>query len=169
MMIALRSLVPLVLALLATGAAGWTLHREMTRVPQEWQAVVRRQAAEDADRLTALPAQPLPPIARFTAVRDKPLFSPLRRPSGATVEEVAVPEDAPRSAPAPARPLRATLRGIVGVGEARKAILQAGPGGPVYIAPGEELDGWTLVDIHPDAVDFARDGRTTTLTLSYKP
>jgi hypothetical protein len=96
-------------------------------------------------RLAAVPASApapalatLPPLTSFSAIVERPLFSPSRRPPpGASAE-----------------PLVAShyrLLGVVATGPKKRAFLADGVR-HVDIAEGDRLDGWTVKQIGADSV-----------------
>ena len=107
-----------------------------------------------------MPKYDPPPIERFAAALDRPLFSPDRRP----------PEDEPTGAGVVEdRALSATLQGVVFRTSGSVALLTAvGESSPVRVSEGELFLGWRLLEIHPDNVVFGREEETVTLELIYK-
>jgi hypothetical protein len=101
-----------------------------------------------------------PPIERFAAALDRPLFSQDRRPPEDEPAETGVVED---------RALSATLQGILFATSGSVALLTAvGESAPLRVSEGELFLGWRLLEIHPDNVVFGRDEETVTLELIYK-
>lgn len=96
----------------------------------------------------------LPPIVRFTAVFQRPLFSPLRRP------------DLPERQPGAANGLggRYQLLGVVHAGEVRRALVADGDR-KVELHEGSLLDGWTAMQIDHDRVVFSSSAGRAVLTL----
>jgi hypothetical protein len=95
-----------------------------------------------ADAVSSSPALPtLPPVARFAAIAERPLFSPSRRP-------------APGEKAAPAGPgieQRYHLLGLINTGDTRRALLSEGKR-RFAIAEGAALEGWTVTRIEHDSV-----------------
>lgn len=87
-----------------------------------------------------------PPAAVYAALTEHPLFTPSRRPP------------APEIAPADAPPPGIALLGVAGVGEARVATLRTGAGETLRVAPGAEVDGWTVARIEPRRVTLRLGG-----------
>jgi hypothetical protein len=82
----------------------------------------------------------LPPLASFSAIVERPLFSPSRRP--------------PPGAGAAAGPLVAShyqLLGVVATGPKKRAFFADGAR-RIDIAEGGRLDGWTVKQIGTDSV-----------------
>jgi hypothetical protein len=95
---------------------------------------------------------PLPPASNFSAVLDRPLFSPSRRP------------------PARQDPIgsglagRYQLLGLISAGDARHALIADGDR-RFEIAEGAALDGWTVARIEQDRVVLSSSVGRTVLTL----
>ena len=106
-----------------------------------------------------MPKYDPPPIERFAAALDRPLFSPDRRP----------PEGEPSAGVVEDRALSATLQGILFATSGSVALLTAvGESSQVQVSEGDLFLGWRLLEIHPDNVVFERDEETVTLELIYK-
>jgi hypothetical protein len=84
---------------------------------------------------------PLPALATFSAVFERPLFSPLRRPPSAAGPPVA--ENG--------LPPRYQLVGVVRAGAVRRALIIEGANRRDVIEGGV-LDGWTIAHIEQDRV-----------------
>jgi hypothetical protein len=117
-------------------------------------------ASDQAIEVPEMPKYDPPPIERFAAALDRPLFSADRRP---TAEEPVAPgavED---------RALTATLSGILFSNLEGVALLsQIGETTVVRVSQGDQYLGWRLLEIYPDHVVFEREGETVTLELIYK-
>ena len=111
-------------------------------------------SAAASDRPAPAPAAaPLPPLATFSAVFERPLFAPSRRP--AESDKPAIPE---------AGLGRYQLLGVVDQGGARRALVADG-GRAVEIAEGVALDGWTVTRIEQDRVLLSSPSGQTILRL----
>jgi hypothetical protein len=96
---------------------------------------------------------PLPPLATYAAIVERPLFAPSRRPpSGVGATQGAAIES------------RYRLLGIVAAGPRKKAFVADGAR-RVEIGEGDALDGWTVKEIGPDRVKLASPSGETALTL----
>jgi hypothetical protein len=161
MMANLRGL--LLLALLVTASAMLALRiRDDLQRPPETLAVVMPDTAASGQtvEIPEAPKYHPPPIERFAAALDRPLFSQDRRPPEDEPTGTGVVED---------RALSATLQGILFATSGSVALLTAvGESAPVRISEGELFLGWRLLEIHPDNVVFERDGETVMLELIYK-
>jgi hypothetical protein len=161
---ALRSLLVLLVLAAISAALGLRIQDELQRPPEIPGAVEPDQASDgnDADQTIEIPEMPRydpPPMERFAAALDRPLFSPDRRPSA----------DAP-AAPGPEpQALTATLQGILFANEGSVALLTAvGEATPVRVSQGEVFLGWRLMEINADSVVFEKDGETVMLELIYR-
>lgn len=113
----------------------------------EARAETRDAETLSVEQLAALQLPPLPPLSRFNAILERPLFSPTRRPeeddsgtvAGATLEELNA---------------QWRLTGIMLVGAELKALLQQRSGDVQRIlGTGMPLDdSWVLTEVHPDHI-----------------
>jgi hypothetical protein len=95
----------------------------------------------------------LPPLTNFSAIVERPLFSPSRRP--------------PPGVSAAAGPLVASryrLLGVLATGPKKRAFLADGAR-RVDVAEGERLDGWTVKQIGADSVRLSSSDGEAVLTL----
>jgi hypothetical protein len=161
MMPNLRSL--FLLLLLATASAVLALRiRDDLQRPSETPAAAGFDGAASGQtiEIPEMPKYDPPPIERFAAALDRPLFDPQRRPPEGEPTGTGVVED---------RALSATLNGILFANSGSVALLTAvGESSPVRVSEGELFLGWRLLEIHPDNVVFERDEETVTLELIYK-
>jgi hypothetical protein len=114
---------------------------------------VRPLAAPPASASAPLVA-PLPPLASYAAIVERPLFSPSRRP--------------PPGAPAiqgPSIESRYRLVGIVATGPKRKAFVAEGAQRR-EIAQGDTLDGYTVSEIGQDRVKLTSPSGEAVLKLA---
>lgn len=107
-------------------------------------------------RLSERPAEAVPPelnpladvLPALKAIRERPLFSPSRRPprpAPAPVAQVVVPT-APPPTPAPA--LR--LIGIVQDPENAAGVVKRSAGPTIVLRTGDPIDGWAVSEIGPE-------------------
>jgi hypothetical protein len=109
------------------------------------------------------------PLTSLSATRDRPVFSPSRRPPPLPVVAAPyVPPPPPPPAPPPPEPDRPllTLSGTIagrtgGVGIFTKQNDNA----PVYLRIGEDYQGWVLRAVRGREATFERDNRTATLAV----
>lgn len=101
-------------------------------------------APEPARSDTRRPANPLWAIAieTLSATRDRPLFSPSRRPSAAP--EAPPPPPAPVAVAAPAQPRFSLVGTVVGTADRYGIFLDPASGSVVRLRPGEAHEGWVL-------------------------
>jgi general secretion pathway protein N len=104
----------------------------------------------------------------LSQTRDRPLFSPSRRPPPPTIEAPppAVPVMAEAKPPAN-EPPPFDLVGVVVGGDARFVLLANHGGGAVSrLRPGDEQDGWRVGEISTRSVVLEREGREESLALA---
>lgn len=92
-----------------------------------------------------------PAVPEFPEIEARPLFTPDRRPATG-------PADAPQ----------AEYFAVIGIGttaESATALLRVGEHNVRRIRPGDEVEGWTVAAILPDAVTLTRDGESLRLAL----
>jgi hypothetical protein len=161
MMSHLRGLFVLILLATASAALALRIQDDLQRPPETPDSIDPDAAAPgQAIEVPELPKYEPPPIERFAAAFDRPLFSPDRRPSAEEPVAIGVVED---------QVLSATLQGILFATSGSVALLTAvGETTPVNVSQGELFRGWRLVEIHPDNVVFEKDDETVTLELIYK-
>lgn len=112
-----------------------------------------RQAKAEA------PAPPtMPPLQRFSAVTERPLFSPSRQPPLQASDDS---EGAWSSF---------ALAGIVITPDSREALIRHGkPPTIAHLREGQNLEGWVVRSILPDRVVFAGGDTLHELRLTPKP
>jgi hypothetical protein len=102
------------------------------------------------------------PLDRLSVTRERPLFSPSRRPPpppSAPVAQSAAPV-LPPAAPS------VDLFGIVSDEEGARAIVRAGPGNKILrIRVGDEIGGWKVSQIEGRKLVLSLGERSTTFTL----
>jgi general secretion pathway protein N len=112
----------------------------------------------------AAPATPLAgqPLDALRASRERPLFSPTRRPP----PPPAVVERSPDPPPPPPPPPNVALFGIVmDAGEAR-AIVRTAPAADVLrVRTGDDIGGWKVAEIEGRRLVLSLDGRLATFTM----
>ena len=99
------------------------------------------------------------PLAKLLATRDRPLFSPNRRPPA--------PPPAPIAAapPPPAPPPDVTLLGVVIDRERARAIVRSGSAKIERVQIGDDIGGWKVSQIEGRRLLLALDGREAAFTL----
>ncbi len=114
-----------------------------------------------APPLPDLPAEPsfvMAPAESFSAILERPLFSPTRRPpaEGTVTIESGPPE------------LEVTLVGIIISSEEQIAIIKPKGGSKfVRLSEGDNFQGWTLETIEPDRITFRRGDIEEHIELTY--
>ena len=111
-----------------------------------------------ANPLAALTLEKLP------TTRERPLFSPDRRPPHKAEATIAAAPPPP-----PANPPGLSLLGIVSAPRDAHAIVRvAGTDKPRALRRGTTIDGWRVIAIDPQHLTIGRDGRETTVAM-FKP
>lgn len=117
-----------------------------------------------AAEFTATDPFVLPPLAAFAEIVERPVFSPTRRlPSDAKPESETVD-----AVPTPSGSLDLVVVGII-TGPRELALLRSASGGRLRpMAEGDELSGWTLVEIEPFRLVFRREGDEQMFEIEYR-
>ncbi len=138
-------------------ALAWTVYWEIQMgMPEPVEA-----AGGQAPPLSDLPAEPsfvMAPAESFSAILERPLFSPTRRPpaEGTVTIESAEPE------------LEVTLVGIIISSEEQIAIIKPKGGSQfVRLSEGDSFQGWVLETIEPDRITFQRGDIEEHIELTY--
>ncbi|HWE72693.1 MAG TPA: hypothetical protein VG328_05990 [Stellaceae bacterium] len=136
-----------VAAVLTVLAAGFG-----SAVALEWSAPAVSSAAEapppakSAKATDAAPVYSLAPLSTFSAVMDRPLFSPDRRPAPGVSETLGSWS-------------ALVLAGIVVTPDSHEVLIAHGtPPKLVHLQEGQSVDGWTVRAIEPDHVVVANGG-----------
>jgi hypothetical protein len=144
----------LLAAALAVPYLLWTRDED---VPPAVAASVARPAAEAPEAATGAPGEApadafvLPPLERFTAVVERPLFSPTRRlpvPTAPVVAEASAP--APTPEPIAAGPAEPELRFFGTVrehGAAAALVTYPATAEVARLAPGDTVGEWRVVEV----------------------
>jgi hypothetical protein len=120
-------------------------------------------AAEGQQESAALPS-PLAaqPLDRLSATRERPLFSPTRRPQPPPPVVAAAPEPPPPPAPPP----NVALFGIVMDGDEARAVVRAGPAEKIMrVGIGDDVGGWKVAQIEGRRLVLSLDGRIATFMM----
>jgi general secretion pathway protein N len=132
-------------------------------------AVVRAEAqTKDQAQLTAPAPALISPLAeyaldRLSATRERPLFSPNRRPPPPPAVIVA-------TRPPPAPPPNVTVLGIVMDAEDACAIIQTGGSSEVRrVRIGDDIGGWKVVQIEQRLLVLSLDNRSVRFTMFASP
>ncbi|HZT87897.1 MAG TPA: hypothetical protein VFA12_08005 [Stellaceae bacterium] len=105
----------------------------------------------------APPALELPPLASFTAVVERPLFSSSRRAGGGA-----------KQAPGAAFAGRYRLLGLIAAGDDRRALLAEGPR-VVELKEGDAVEGWRIKRIEQDRLILSSATGEAVLNLHTPP
>jgi hypothetical protein len=129
--------------------------------------------ANKAGETPALPAQggeedalPSPlaaqPLDRLSATRERPLFSPTRRPPPPPPPVVVAPEPPPPPPPPP----DVALFGIVMDGDEAHAVVRAGPAAKIMnVRVGDDIGGWKVAQIEGRQLVLSLDDRIATFMM----
>ena len=125
--------------------------------------------ASPPDAEHALAANPLweVPLGALGATRERPLFSPSRRPPAAPVL-AAVSAPAPAAsvkAPEPDRPPLSILGTVVGRSDAIGVFMEDANKNVLRLHAGQNYAGWVLRAVERRQVNFAKGDAVATLTL----
>lgn len=104
------------------------------------------------------------PLESLSSTRERPLFSPSRRPPAQAI--AAPPPPKPRAAPVVMEQLQLTLVGtVIGGSEHIGIFLDNATRNVVRLQVGQEAAGWTLRDVQARTATFKKDERQTMLAL----
>jgi general secretion pathway protein N len=108
------------------------------------------------------------PVRVLTATRERPLFSPSRRPPAPPI--VAAPQLPPRPAPAakpapPDHPLLTVVGTIIGESEGIGVFIDQATNDIIRLHTGQDHDGWILRKVRGRETVFEKEDRTATLAL----
>jgi hypothetical protein len=122
-----------------------------------------RARAQPSERAAGTLANPLEaqPLDRLSATRERPLFSPTRRP---TPPPAPPPPEAAPIAVVP-QPPNVQLFGIVMDDQGARAIVRAGSEKVDRVQIGDDIGGWTVSQIEGRSLVLSLDGRFATFTL----
>jgi len=103
------------------------------------------------------------PLGSLSATRERPVFSPSRRPPAVAV--AAPPPPPPPQAHGPEQPQLSLVGTVIGSTESIGVFTDQATKAIVRLRIGEGHDGWILHAIDARAATFARDRREVTLAL----
>lgn len=104
------------------------------------------------------------PLESLSSTRERPLFSPSRRPPAQAI--VAPPPPQPRVAPVVPEQLQFALVGtVIGGNERIGVFLDNATRNVVRLQVGQAVAGWTLRDVQARTATFKKDQRQTMLAL----
>jgi hypothetical protein len=100
------------------------------------------------------------PLAELAATRDRPLFTPSRRPPAPpVVARVAAPP------PPPPSPPDIALYGTLVDRDGASAIVRKGSEKPIHVRVGDQVDGWAVTEIGERQIVLALDERSATFAM----
>ena len=100
------------------------------------------------------------PLDRLSATRERPLFSPSRRPPAPPPPPIVSPP------PPPPGPPNLTLVGIVMDAEEARAIVQSGPKNEIRrVRIGDDIGGWKVAQIEGRRLVLKLDSRVATFSM----
>ena len=109
--------------------------------------------------------RPLAPVASFSAIATRPLFSPGRRPDlPPPPPPVAVTVAPPPPPPAALTP-PGTLLGVLISPAGSAAILKLASGRSATVAEGADVEGWTVTQVSADRVMLAAGASSLEMTF----
>ena len=106
------------------------------------------------------------PLATLSATRERPIFSPMRRPPA--VASVAAANPAvriPERTREPERPQLALVGTVIGDKDAFGVFVDDATKSVVRLRRGDDYHGWILQNIHGREATLQKDEQTTTLSL----
>jgi hypothetical protein len=102
------------------------------------------------------------PLDRLSATRERPLFSPTRRPPPRPPPVVVAPEPPPPPPPPP----DVALFGIVMDGDEVHAVVRAGPAAKIMrVRVGDDIGGWKVAQIDGRRLILSLDDRIATFLM----
>ena len=133
---------------------GWAIQREIKAMPSTQAAAPTAAPAADPIAPAASASVEVPDRDSLAVIVERPVFSESRRPSS--------------SDEGPILTLDHTLVGVVISDRDRSAIVQPSHGGAVQrLAEGEEVGGWTVINIAPDHIVVRHDTTEAKMPLDY--
>lgn len=105
------------------------------------------------------------PVSALTATRERPIFSPTRRPPAPPPEPVAAAEPPPPPPAEPEQPLLTLVGTATGETDNVAVVVDQNTKNLVRLHIGEAVSGWYLRSIDSRAMTLEKDNRRVTLTL----
>jgi len=106
------------------------------------------------------------PVKVLSATRERPIFSPSRRPPPMIASPLAVPASVTASKPSePERPHLLLVGTVVGEKEAIGVFVDETTKNPIRLRTGDRHQGWVLQSVHGREATFQKDQQTATLSL----
>ncbi len=146
------------LILAACAGLAW-FNVQQLRAPPPGPVAVAGSAPAPLPELPAEVRFDMAPVETFSAVVERPLFSPTRRPPPQGTATIESPEPE----------LDVTLVGVIISAAGRIAIVKAkGASQFARVSAGDSFQGWTLDSIEPDRVSFRRGEIEVHIELTYE-
>jgi hypothetical protein len=146
--------------------AGESLDNELdSRSPEIGQSI-QEHPASGTDRVPA--GNPLwgIPLKGLTATRERPIFSPSRRPPPpAPIGPIAALGNNAGAKREPDRPQLKLVGTVIGEKESIGVFLNQTTKDAIRLKPGEKHEGWTLESVHGREATFQKNQQTVVLTL----
>lgn len=101
------------------------------------------------------------PLAGLSATRERPLFSPSRRPPAPPPPPVVAQDYFPPAAGPPSL----TLYGVVVDRDGAQALVRKTGGKVIRLRVGDDIDGWTVAGIGSRRLALSLEGRSVAYTL----
>jgi general secretion pathway protein N len=108
------------------------------------------------------------PLRVLTATRERPLFSPSRRPPSPPAIAAPAPPPRPVAAakpPEPDHPLLTIVGTVVSASDGIGLFIDQATNEVIRIHKGQDHDGWVLRSVHGREASFEKNERTSTLAL----
>jgi general secretion pathway protein N len=105
------------------------------------------------------------PVSALTATRERPIFSPTRRPPAPPPEPVPAAESPPPPPAEPEQPLLTLVGTATGETDNVAVVVDQSTKNLVRLHVGEAVSGWYLRSIDSRAMTLEKDNRRVTLTL----
>jgi len=136
---------------------GWVIYQKISELVTS--EVLDSTDAALREQTMPLPAQPdftMPAKGSLAVILKRPVFSQTRRPSADAGDGAST------------TPIEFTFSGVVISGGDRTALVVPGNGGIAQqLTVGEDIAGWTLVEIAPDRIVIRRDTVEAEVFLDY--
>jgi hypothetical protein len=105
------------------------------------------------------------PIGLLSATRERPLFSPTRRPPAPPVMAEASPPPPPPPPPEPEKPQLMLLGTVTGEPQSIAVVRDQATSSLLRLHVGEAVSGWSLRSVDSRAMTVEKDSQTVTLSL----
>jgi len=137
-------------------ALGWVIYGEASELWSDPDIRAESTAAPDPPTSVSLsPSITMPSRESLAVILERPVFSETRRP----IEERGSTQTTPSDF---------RLAGVVIAGTQRSALIQSGTGAVLQrLKEGDDIGGWTVVEIALDRINIRRGAIETELLLDY--